>query len=99
MNLLNFLSERGLQLSRAGQNLVVKPADKLTDELRTLIREHKSELLAVLPDRELDRLIGVIAAYHGFTTEQTNEAREIAADDPDTALICYRSLAAKVRLK
>lgn len=48
-DLLARLSALGVRLSREGDGIRVAPRSALTDEARTLIREHKAELLAALP--------------------------------------------------
>jgi hypothetical protein len=45
---LALLGAAGLTIEAVGGRLVVAPADRLTDELRTLIRENKPKLRAVL---------------------------------------------------
>lgn len=42
------LYHAGLLLSTDGEKLLVTPADKLNDELRSAIRQHKSELIELL---------------------------------------------------
>ncbi len=46
--LLNRLRDHGLTLSRSGDQLIVAPRDRLTDELRAAIRSAKRELLEAL---------------------------------------------------
>lgn len=48
-DLIARLSALGLRLAREGDGIRVAPRAALTDEARTLIREHKAELLAALP--------------------------------------------------
>ena len=48
MNALRALADAGLTLRTDGDRLIVTPASVLTDSLRSLIREHKLELLTVL---------------------------------------------------
>lgn len=47
-------------------------------------------------DAELRALVDAVAAFHGFTPEQTAEAQEIAHADLDAALECFRVLAARI---
>jgi tubulysin polyketide synthase-like protein len=47
--LLATLAARGLTVTVDGSALRVSPRDGLTDELRQSIREHRSELLPLLP--------------------------------------------------
>ena len=48
MNALRTLTDAGLTVRTDGDRLIVTPASVLTDSLRSLIREHKLELLTVL---------------------------------------------------
>ncbi len=47
MNALRVLTNAGLHLRAEGNRLIVAPADRLTDPLRALIRQHKAELLEI----------------------------------------------------
>jgi hypothetical protein len=42
------LEDRGLQVRRDGDGIVVSPRDRLTDADRASIRRHRSELLALV---------------------------------------------------
>jgi hypothetical protein len=57
-DLLVQLRNAGLNLSRDGDQLIVEPRQRLTDELREAVRSAKKELLAALPDLE-DAPLGV----------------------------------------
>jgi hypothetical protein len=46
--LLNQLRNAGLTVTRTGDQLIVAPRDRLTDELRSVIRQRKRELLSVI---------------------------------------------------
>lgn len=46
MSIVDTLIEAGLHLHTDGDRLVVAPAARLTEPLRDLIRQHKTELLA-----------------------------------------------------
>jgi len=48
MEILARLREAGLTVTRTGDQLVVAPRDRLTDELRAAIREAKPQLLSAL---------------------------------------------------
>lgn len=48
--LLDHLRTIGLSLTVEGDQLLCAPKEKLTDELRALIREHKPALMALLAD-------------------------------------------------
>lgn len=47
-DLLDALSDAGLSVAAEGDQLVIRPGSKLTDDLRAALREAKSELLALL---------------------------------------------------
>lgn len=102
-DILEHLHGIGLTLTAAGDCLLVEPRDAITDEARELIRENKEALLRVLCapvlPPELDGLIGLVAMVHGFTNDQTREAREIAAGDIVSALTCFRALAKRARMR
>jgi hypothetical protein len=51
--LLLLLRQCGLEFRHEEPaRLVVSPADKISPEMRDAIRRHKSDLLAVLPERQ-----------------------------------------------
>lgn len=54
---LETLKAKGVQLSRDGGDLIATPKAALTDELRSLIREHKAELLEAVGKAEHDHTI------------------------------------------
>lgn len=103
-DLIARLSALGVRLSREGDGIRVAPRSALTDEARTLIREHKAELLAALPtpqqptDRralEVRRLIEAIALANAsyWKPADVEEAYRIALCDLDRALECFRAIA------
>lgn len=50
-DVLAHLSALGLRLTREGEAIRAAPRSALTDEARALLRAHKAEILAVLPDQ------------------------------------------------
>ena len=52
--LLHELVGAGFSVEAAGDKLVIRPASKLTDELRAGLRQAKPELLALLSDPEVE---------------------------------------------
>lgn len=48
MTAIEKITQAGLTIEAAGDRLIVRPKEKLTDEIRQLIRERKAELLAAL---------------------------------------------------
>jgi hypothetical protein len=87
--------------------LLIGPRDRLTDELRALIREHRAELLAsltlpasVVPrtvQPELLRLLAEVGDRYGCTAEERAEMAEAAARDPEGASRSFRSILAERR--
>ena len=67
------LYHAGLLLSTDGEKLLVTPADKLTDELRSAIRQHKSELIELLQSAHhtTGRLLDWVAVLDPHTTAAT----------------------------
>ncbi len=45
--LLSSLSARGIEVAVKGENLLIEPASKLTDEDRAALRENKAEIIAL----------------------------------------------------
>ena len=58
VRVLNRMRQAGFSLSVDGEDLVVKPAQTLTDTQRAYLREHKAALARLLTDAE--RLAGLI---------------------------------------
>lgn len=46
--MIDFLTQSGLTIETEGGNLVVRPKELITDEVRAFIRTHKVEILAEL---------------------------------------------------
>lgn len=71
-DLLNVLKGMGLRLTAHGSNLHVAPRTAITDEARSMIRDHKAELLAALQT----------SADSGTATnvEPGSDPRRLAAD-------------------
>src|ERR1044071_6594643 len=53
MNALDRLRSNGLHVQANGERLEVAPASRLTDDLRTFIREHKATLLRELAGQSI----------------------------------------------
>ncbi len=51
-DLLSDLADAGLSVTVEGDRLVVRPASRLTDDLRSALREAKSELLMLLAEND-----------------------------------------------
>ena len=83
--LLTQLVDAGLTVSRDGDQLIVTPRDRLTDELRASIRKRKVELLAAInptiqPD--LNARVRKMAKRWGYTADELQEALAGAQSDP-----------------
>lgn len=80
--LVNILTAGGFGLRLDGGRLIVHPADTLTDDLRTLIRDHKAALVGYLSRTQARRLWLIHHAdgrlvSHSFTPPASRE--EVAA--------------------
>ena len=67
------LYRSGLLISIDGEKLLVTPADKLTDELRLAIRQHKPELIELLQSAHhtTGRLLDWVVDLDPHTTAAT----------------------------
>lgn len=97
-DVLHLIRESGLTVTADGDRLIVNPADRLTDDLRTLIRDNKPDVLVALESEsaELTRLGRLHGERYGFTETEHAEARAAALADPVDALTCFRAMAAEV---
>jgi DNA modification methylase len=95
--LFTSLARQGFTLAAEGDGIRVRPRSRLTDAIRQDIREHKTELLALLADRELwdqseaDRLIASVLA--GWDDPDRPRELHQLAETIDAAFLS-RSLAA-----
>lgn len=66
------LRRAGLQLSLDGDEILCGPQERLTDELRATIREHRHQLLDCLRDLQEARneREALLEVDHGFSREQ-----------------------------
>jgi precorrin-2 methylase len=90
-DLLGRLREAGLTVSRNGDQIIVMPRQRLTDELRAAIRDAKTELLLVLgaeqstdhrPFRDLEDRIRTMAKRWGYSSDELADALARAKSDP-----------------
>ena len=93
-DVLNLIRASGLALTADGDRLIVTPSDRLTDDLRTLIRNNKPGVLDALESEvaELTRLVGVCGERYDFTAAEHTEALAAALADPVDALTCFRTM-------
>lgn len=86
-DILGRLAAAGVQLARNGDKLVAIPRERLDDGLRILIRNHKAELLAALPDPVAEarrqRVLSMLAENRGITYAALTDCES----DPDAVLL------------
>jgi hypothetical protein len=97
MELLARLRHAGLTVTRYGDQIVVAPRNRLTDELRAAIRNAKPELLEALtteqpsePPPSMPDLLARIrsmAQRWGFSPEELTDELNRASADPTRALL------------
>jgi hypothetical protein len=92
--LLTCLQTAGLTVTRTGDQLIVAPRDRLTDELRNAIRDAKPKLLSALtpngmgmgvqlarPSTDIEQRIRLMAKRWGFSAEELAEALTCARSE------------------
>ena len=94
VSLLVQLQHAGLTVTRTGDQLIVAPRDRLTDELRDAIREAKTQLLSALESDNgaslptvpatlhLEQGVRLMAKRWGYSAEELAEALTGAKSDP-----------------
>lgn len=97
-DVLRLIRESGLTLTTDGDRLIVIPSDRVTDDLRTLIRNNKSGVLDALASEtvELTRLVRLCGERYNFTEAEHAEALAAALADPIDALTCFRGMAVRI---
>lgn len=91
--LLARLRDAGLSVSRNGDQLIVIPRQRLTDELRSAIRDGKGELLTALAGEQapqppdLNSRIRRMATRWGFSANELADELSRASLDPTRALL------------
>lgn len=98
-DVLHLIRESGLTLTADGDRLIVTPSDRLTDDLRTLIRDNKPGVLNALESEavELTRLVRLCGERYDFAEAVHAEALAAALADPVDALTCFRTMAVEAR--
>jgi hypothetical protein len=96
-DVLHLIRESGLTVTADGDRLIVNPTERITDDLRAMIRGNKSAVLDALESEtvELTRLVQVCGERYDFTAEEHAEALTAALADPVDALTCFRAMAAE----
>ncbi len=98
-------SAAGVQIRAADGDLSIKGDRLAVQEILPEVKAYKPEILVLLAandpvlPQELEGLIALVAMVHGFTGDQTREAKEIAAGDVAGALICFRALAKRAKMR
>jgi len=82
---LGRLAEAGIRLTPVGDRIRAEPATALTDDLRSLIRAHRAELI------ELFTLMREYADHHGFSPADYDEAVTVALRNVEGWLIYLRT--------
>ncbi|HAN55819.1 MAG TPA: hypothetical protein DCQ77_06350 [Betaproteobacteria bacterium] len=97
-DILNLLRQSSLRVSLSGTALNVLPVERLTDETRTLIRDNKPEILTALAGEaaELTQLVRQCGDAYGFTEAEHVDALAAALADSESALTCFRAIAAEL---
>jgi hypothetical protein len=98
-SLLTCLHTAGLTITRTGDQLVVAPRERLTDDLRNAIRDAKPQLLSVLApnpslgqrpgptSHNLEQRIRLMAKRWGYSAEELAEALAGAKSDSQGWLV------------
>jgi len=76
------------------ERLVVRPAERLTDEIRGAIRAHRTEIIRRLEAEWIEavRLLRQCGVAYGFTEQEHAEAFTRALADRDSATRCFRTI-------
>ena len=86
-DILGRLAAAGVRLTRHGDKLVAVPREHLDDELRVLIRNHKADLMAALPDPVAEarrqRVLSMLAENRSITYAAITDAES----DPGSILL------------
>ena len=90
----------GVQIRADNGDLVLRGHPSAVHAIVPEAKARKAELLNELTGphlpNDLERHIEFVAKFHGFTTEQLIEAKQIAASDIKNATHCFRALAAEI---
>ena len=92
MAALDYFSERGIRLE-LDHSANVRAFGRLDDSLRMAIKAQKPALIAELQLQELDDLLPSLIAKFNIPRDEQTLMRELARNDLDGALECYRTMA------
>lgn len=94
---LPWLRASGLTVTLDAGQLLVRPAKCLTDDARSMIRAHRSNIIALLEAEreELTCLVRQCGEVYGFSEQEHVEALARAVADPEHALLCFRAIASE----
>lgn len=103
-DLLERAQATGVQIRADNGDLVLRGDPSAVEALVLEAKAHKAELLGeltrpglakALPE-DLERRIEFVAKFHGFTSKELAEAKEIAAGNIANAIPCFRRLLADI---
>lgn len=95
MGALEQFARRGIRLELAdGDN--VRAIGTLNDSLRTAIKTQKPQIIGELKRREFEALLAIVARAHNTPAHEIVELRQLARDNIDDALSCYRIMAKQI---
>lgn len=95
--ILAWLRASGLSVTLDTGQLLVRPAKLLNDDVRSMIRAHRSNIVALLEAerKELACLVRQCGGIYGFSEQEHIEALARAFADPEAALLCFRAIASE----
>lgn len=92
---LPWLRASGLTVTLDAGQLLVRPAKCLTDDVRSMIRAHRRNIISLLEAEreELACRVRQCGEVYGFSEQEHEEALARAFADPECALLCFRAIA------
>ena len=97
-DILPWLRASGLTVTLDAERLVVRPAERLTDELRGAIRAHRTEIIRRLEAEWIEavRLLRQCGEAYGFTEQDHAEALARAVANRVDATRCFQTIAGEL---
>lgn len=77
----------------------IRAIGRLDDPLRADIKLHKASIVRELQWGELESLLAIVAPAYNASENEVVEMHQLARDNIDDALSCYRIMAKQVRSK